>query len=85
MPGIHGYSLTGNTDASTTAMPCAFARSSMACRLSSIIACVAGPVLPAMSLVPARITTTSGRSASTSCEKRTSICAVVCPLMPRLR
>ena len=84
MPGIHGYSLTGSTEASTTPMPCVRARSTIACRLSSIIACVEGPVLPATSLVPARITTTCGFSASTSCGKRSSICAVVWPLMPRL-
>ena len=47
-------------------MPCAFAISVIALRLSSIIACVDEPVLPAMSLVPARITTTAGRSATTS-------------------
>jgi hypothetical protein len=43
-----------------------------------------GPVLPAMSLVPARMTTTSGSSARTSARNRTSICGVVCPPMPRL-
>ena len=53
--------------------------------LSSICSSVSGPVLPAMSLVPARITTTLGWSAITSCRKRTSICGVVWPLMPRLR
>ena len=44
---------------------------------------VMGPVLPAMSLVPARITTTFGWSAMTSGRKRMSICGVVWPLMPR--
>jgi len=34
--------------------------------------------------VPARITTSAGFSAMTSCWKRSSICAVVCPEMPRL-
>ena len=51
------------------------------CRRSSPAS--TGPVLPAMSLVPARITTTAGLSATTSCRKRISICGVVCPLMPR--
>ena len=52
-------------------------------KLSSIISKVMGPVLPAMSLVPARITTTFGLSAITSGRKRISICGVVWPLMPR--
>src|SRR5208283_3841567 len=43
-----------------------------------------GPVLPAMSLVPARMTTTLGSRAITSARKRSSIWGVVCPLMPRL-
>ena len=64
-------------------MPLACAISTIPIRLSAIIACVAGPVFPAMSLVPARITTTAGLSATTSCRKRISICGVVCPLMPR--
>ena len=44
---------------------------------------VMGPVFSAISLVPARITTTSGRSAITSWRKRSTICGVVCPLIPR--
>ena len=36
-----------------------------------------------MSLIPARMTTTFGWRAITSCRKRTSICGVVCPLIPR--
>jgi hypothetical protein len=43
-----------------------------------------GPALPAMSFVPARITTASGRRARTSGRKRSSICEVVWPPMPRL-
>src|SRR5258708_6639008 len=44
---------------------------------------VHGPVFPARSFVPARIITTTGRSAITSARNRTSICGVVCPLIPR--
>ena len=51
--------------------------------LSSIISSVDGPVLPATSFVPAKITTTFGFSPMTSCRKRTSICGVVWPLIPR--
>src|SRR6266571_3777552 len=43
-----------------------------------------GPVLPAMSLVPASITTAFGSRLITSCRNRTSICEVVCPPIPRL-
>ncbi len=64
-------------------MPFAVASSTMEIRLSSIMAWVDGPVLPAMSFVPARITTTAGSSAMTSWRKRTSSCGVVWPLMPR--
>jgi len=48
-----------------------------------IISNVDGPVLPAISFVPARMTTAAGWRWTTSCWKRTSICGVVCPLMPR--
>src|SRR3982751_6555020 len=65
-------------------MPLARAMSAMDAILSSIISSVDGPVLPAMSLVPASITTTLGFNATTSGRKRTSICGVVCPLIPRL-
>ena len=44
---------------------------------------VIGPVLPAMSFVPARITTAFGFRSMTSGRKRMSICGVVWPLMPR--
>ena len=46
---------------STTLMPLAEASSAIEARLPSICSSVIGPVLPAMSLVPARITTTFGR------------------------
>ena len=42
-----------------------------------------GPLLRAMSFVPARITTARGRSATTSHWNRANICAVTCPLIPR--
>ena len=45
---------------------------------------VIGPVLPAMSFVPARMTTAFGFRLRTSGRKRMSICGVVWPLMPRL-
>ena len=64
-------------------MPLARASSAIEARLPSICSGVSGPVLPAMSLVPARITTTFGFSSITSCRNRTSICGVVCPLIPR--
>jgi hypothetical protein len=38
-----------------------------------------------MSLVPPRITTTFGFRSITSWRKRSTICGVVCPLMPRLK
>ncbi len=44
-----------------------------------VCSAVIGPVLPAMSLVPARIITTFGCRSITSCRKRTSICGVVWP------
>jgi len=69
----------------TTLMPCARANSAIDARLPSISSSVIGPVLPAMSLVPARITTTRGARAITSGLNRSSICGVVWPLMPRSR
>jgi len=56
----------------------------MVAKLPSISSIVIGPVLPAMSLVPARMTTAFGASAITSARNRTSNCDVVWPLMPRL-
>ena len=64
-------------DDSTTRIPFAFASSAIDAMLSSIISTVDGPVFPAMSFVPARMTTAAGLSAITSCRKRTSICGVV--------
>src|SRR5262245_17180175 len=52
-------------------------------RLSWIMDSVEGPVLPAMSLVPARMTTTLGLRANTSGLNRISIWGVVWPLIPR--
>ncbi len=48
-------------------------------------ASLVGPVLPAMSLVPARMWTTRGRSAITSGRNRSSIWGLVWPLIPRSR
>ena len=45
---------------------------------------VAGPVLRAMSLVPASTMSAAGFRLITSGNMRTSICAVVWPLIPRL-
>jgi hypothetical protein len=67
----------------TTLMPLAAASSAIDARLPSICSSVIGPVLPAMSLVPPRITTALGLSAMTSGRIRISICGVVWPLMPR--
>ena len=83
MPGFHGYAAAGKIDAITTRIPLALARSAIAIKLSSMEVGVVGPVLPAISFVPARITTTFGCSAITSGQKRTNICGVVWPLMPR--
>ena len=51
--------------------------------LSAIRSSSIGPLLRAMSFVPARITTARGRSATTSHWNRANICAVTCPLIPR--
>ena len=47
-------------------MPCARASSTIDAKFPSMSSSEIGPVLPAMSLVPARITTTFGASATTS-------------------
>ena len=52
-------------------------------RLPWISSLVIGPVLPAMSLVPARMTTAFGFRSITSGRNRISICGVVWPLIPR--
>ena len=44
-----------------------------------------GPLFRAMSLMPARMTTTWGFRSITSLRKRASIWTVVCPLIPRSR
>ena len=77
-------SVTGSSVAMTTAIRCARASSAIEARLSRVCSGVIGPVFPAMSLVPARITTAAGCSAITSARKRSSICGVVWALMPRL-
>jgi hypothetical protein len=59
-----------------------FARSAIEAMAALICSSVIGPVLPAMSLVPASSTTTRGLKASTSGRSRTSICGVVWPPMP---
>ena len=64
-------------------MPCTRASSAIAIRFCWIIVKVCGPLLAAMSLVPAKMRTAAGFSAMTSGYMRTSICAVVCPPMPR--
>ena len=53
---------TGSTEQSTTRIPADWASSVMEARLSSIMSRVDGPVLPAMSFVPARIATADGFS-----------------------
>ena len=68
---------------STTLMLFAFASSAIDARLFWISSLVIGPVLPAISFVPARMTTTRGFSAMTSGLNLMSICGVVCALMPR--
>ena len=55
----------------------------MAARLSCVWRSIIGPVLPAMSLVPAMMWTRRGLSATTSAIIRSSICGVVWPPMPR--
>ncbi len=64
-------------------MPWERASSAIEARLSWICSTLTGPALPAMSFVPARITTAFGWSSITSARKRRSICAVVWPPMPR--
>ena len=59
------------------------ATSFMARTLSSLICAVIGPVLPAMSFVPAMMCTTRGLSATTSLIIRSTICELVWPPMPR--
>ena len=60
------------------------ASSAMDLILAAIILIVTGPVLPAISFVPAKITTAFGCRSITSALNLTSICAVVWPLIPRL-
>src|SRR4029079_3182095 len=62
----------------TTLMLWACARSLMLARFAWISSLVIGPVLPAISLVPARMTTAFGCKSMTSRRKRISICAYVC-------
>src|SRR5262245_49311530 len=59
------------------------ASSAIDIRLFWMSSFVIGPVLPAMSLVPARMMTAFGLRASTSGLNRISICGVVWALMPR--
>ena len=68
---------------STTLILLALASSAIEIMLFWISSLVIGPVLPAMSLVPARMTTALGFSSMTSGRNRISICGVVWPLMPR--
>ena len=64
-------------------MLCACANSVIACKFSVIISNVDGPVLPAMSLVPASTIIAAGFKSITSGNSLTNICGVVWPLMPR--
>ncbi len=59
-PGRTWYSLTGRMLEKITRMPLAFASSAIDARLPWICSSVIGPVLPAMSFVPARMTTAFG-------------------------
>ncbi len=68
---------------STTLILLALASSAIDIRLFWISSLVIGPVLPAMSLVPARMTTAFGCRSMTSGRNRINICGVVWPLMPR--
>ena len=77
------YALTGMMLASTTLMLLACASSLIDARFAWMSSSLIGPVLPAMSFVPARITTAFGFRSMTSRRNRTSICGVVWPLMPR--
>ena len=68
---------------STTLILLAWASSAIDMMLLWISSLVIGPVLPAMSLVPARMTTALGFRSITSGRNRINICGVVWPLMPR--
>ena len=72
-----------STEQRKTRIPCARASSAIERILSAIRSSSIGPLLRAMSFVPARITTARGRSATTSHWNRANICAVTCPLIPR--
>jgi len=78
-PGFQGKSNEGVMEQSTTRIPFAAARSAIEARLSSVCSGVMGPVFPAMSLVPARMTTAFGLRSITSWRKRISICGEVLP------
>ena len=52
--------------------------------ISSIFSKVDGSIFPAISFVPAKITTTDGLRLIISVLNRTNICEVVGPAMPRL-
>ena len=82
--GLHGKSLAGIMDEMMTLMLFTIASSDIEIILSVIVFTLDGPVFSAISLIPARITTTSGFKSITSDLNLTSICGVVCPLMPLL-
>src|SRR6185295_17571980 len=81
--GFHQYFDAGGTEPSTMRILCDQAISHMAMMLFLLSCAVIGPVLCAMSLVPAMMCTTRGLSWITSWYMRTSNCGVVCALMPR--
>ncbi len=68
----------------TTRMPLARARSTIDSMLRWKSSGAVGPLLPATSLVPARMCTTAGFRLTTSARNRTSSWADVCAPMPRL-
>src|SRR5688572_16494821 len=72
--GAAWYALTGVMLASTTLTLLAFASSAIDIRLFWISSLLIGPVLPAMSFVPARMTTARGFRAITSGLNLRSIC-----------
>ena len=70
---FQGYSYTGSIDEMTTLILFIIASSAIENMLSVIIFTVAGPVLPAISFVPARIMITSGLRSIASGLNLTSI------------
>ena len=77
MPDRMADFVAGSTETTTTLTLLALARSNMETKLSWMVASGTAPLLPAMSLTPAMMTTTLGLRFRTSGRKRTSMCWVV--------